>query len=90
MRYDDIPASGGDLAAEARGAYDLDTPDLDQADLDEVIRLLDEVWGREVGRIWLNGENSFLDGSRPINVLRMEGPEPVIEALRAEQSGSYA
>lgn len=61
MRYDDISAGHGATAAEARAAYDLDTPDLDPVDLDEVIRLLDEVWGREVGRIWLNGGNSFLE-----------------------------
>lgn len=90
MRYDDIPASTREAAAEARATYDLDTPDLDQADLDEVIRLLDEVWGPEVGKIWLTGENGFLDGSRPINVLRIDGPAPVIAALRAVLGGSYA
>lgn len=90
MRYDDARPGSEETAAEVRAAYDLDTPDLDQADLNEVMRLLDEVWGRQVGKIWLTGENSFLDGSRPINVLRLEGPEPVIAALRAEQSGSYA
>lgn len=90
MRYDDIGPDTGGTAAEARAAYDLDTPDLDEADLDEVLRLLDYVWGREVGKLWLDGENAFLDGSRPINVLRIDGPEPVIAALRAVLGGSYA
>lgn len=48
------------------------------------------VWNPELVMPWLHSPNSFLAGARPIDVLRLRGPEELIGALNAEYAGSYA
>ena len=57
---------------------------------------LDYVWGRllqlypqKQAEIWLRSPNSHL-GARPIDVLRVRGAGPVIDALDAEEEGAFA
>ncbi len=39
---------------------------------------------------WLVGQEPFLDGSRPIDVLAIRGVAPLIEALDGIDAGAYA
>ena len=59
-------------------------------DLDHIIARLQLVWDGEVIGDWLEGSNAFLDGARPIDVLRANGSVQVLEAIEAEASGAYA
>ena len=59
-------------------------------DLDHIVARLLLLWAPEVIGDWLEGSNAFLDGARPIDVLRMRGSVEVLEAIESEASGSYA
>ena len=59
-------------------------------DLDHIIARLQLIWDEDVIGDWLEGANAFLDGARPIDVLRVNGSGPVLEAIEAEASGAYA
>lgn len=59
-------------------------------DLDHVIARAGLLWKPSVIGAWLNGSNAFLDGARPIDVLRTTGSAPVIDALDQELAGGYA
>lgn len=59
-------------------------------DLDHVIARAGLLWKPSVIGSWLNGSNAFLDGARPIDVLRTTGSAPVIDALDQELAGGYA
>ncbi|MHB8246991.1 MAG: hypothetical protein ACYDGN_16915 [Acidimicrobiales bacterium] len=59
-------------------------------DLDHIIARLQLIWDEEVIGDWLEGTNTFLDGARPIDVLRVNGSVPVLEAIEAEAAGAYA
>ncbi|WP_309129997.1 antitoxin Xre/MbcA/ParS toxin-binding domain-containing protein [Brevibacterium sp.] len=60
-------------------------------DLEYVITRARLLWADdETVSSWLYGNNSFLGGSRPIDVLETEGAAPVIEALDQESTGSFA
>jgi len=59
-------------------------------DLDYVIARAAMLWPMEVVHDWLVGSNAFLNGARPVDVVRSEGAKAVIEALDAELSGAYA
>ena len=59
-------------------------------DLDHIIARLQLIWDEEVIGDWLEGANAFLDGARPIDVLRVNGSVPVLEAIEAEAAGAYA
>lgn len=59
-------------------------------DLDHVLARASLLWAPSVVLSWLTGSNSFLDGARPIDVLRTRGSAEVIIALDAEMAGSYA
>jgi hypothetical protein len=59
-------------------------------DLDHIVARLQLIWDEEVIGDWLEGSNAFLDGSRPIDVLRVNGSVPVLEAIEAEAAGAYA
>ena len=41
-------------------------------------------------REWFTSANAFLNGARPHDVLLVEGPTRVIQALHAEAAGSFA
>jgi len=59
-------------------------------DLDYVIARASMLWPTPVVNDWLTGNNSFLNGARPIDVIKYQGVGSVIEALDAELSGAYA
>ncbi|WP_223695225.1 antitoxin Xre/MbcA/ParS toxin-binding domain-containing protein [Leifsonia poae] len=48
------------------------------------------LWGSAGVLPWLTSANSFLDGATPMDVLRLRGSRDVVDALDAEQAGSYA
>jgi Protein of unknown function (DUF2384) len=56
-------------------------------DLEHVIARARLVWGETAAATWLGSANSYLDGARPIDVLRLSGAAPVLEALDAETWG---
>jgi uncharacterized protein (DUF2384 family) len=59
-------------------------------DLDHVLARVLLVWTPDVAVDWLTGSNSYLDGARPIDVLRVRGSAEVLEALDAAASGAFA
>lgn len=59
-------------------------------DVKEVIRRANEVWGSEAAKIWLDSSNSYLDGARPRDVLKLEGPDRILRILDAEMWGRGA
>ena len=57
---------------------------------------LDYVWGRLLqlyperqAKTWMSSPNAHL-GARPIDVLRVRGAGPVIDAIDAEEEGAFA
>lgn len=40
--------------------------------------------------LWLKGNDGQLGGAQPIDVLQLEGSQPVLEALRAFEEGAFA
>jgi hypothetical protein len=57
-------------------------------DLDYVYARLLQLFPAEQADIWLHSMNSYL-GARPIDVLRLRGAVPVIEAIDAEAEGAF-
>lgn len=58
-------------------------------DLDHVMARATMLWTRETAIEWLEGSNSYLEGARPIDVLKTRGSSEVIDALDAAQSGAF-
>jgi uncharacterized protein (DUF2384 family) len=56
-------------------------------DLEHVIARARLVWSAAAAATWLVSANSCLDNARPIDVLQINGPAPVLEALDAETWG---
>lgn len=59
-------------------------------DIDHVIARAGLLWTPPVVSAWLVGANAFLGGARPIDVVKIRGAEPVIDALDQELAGAYA
>lgn len=59
-------------------------------DLDHVIALAVQTWAPAVVMDWMTSANDFLEGARPIDVIRLRGSSDVIDALKATLSGAYA
>lgn len=59
-------------------------------DLEHILARARLVWGDPSALTWLESPNSFLEGSRPLDVLRTAGPGIVLEALDAEEWGGAA
>lgn len=59
------------------------------ADLDSLVGHLHTAFTPAQARLWLEGHNPHLD-ARPIDVYRLEGAAPVIEAIRAHEQGAFA
>lgn len=57
-------------------------------DLDHVFARALLLWPAEVVMDWMVGSNGYLDGARPIDVLRTRGVTEVIEALEAAEQGA--
>jgi hypothetical protein len=53
-------------------------------DLEHVLARARLVWGEIAAATWLESANGYLGGARPIDVLQLSGPSPVLEALDAE------
>jgi hypothetical protein len=58
-------------------------------DLDYVFGRLEQLFPSRQAEIWLTSFNAHL-GARPIDVLRLKGATPVIEAIDAEAQGAFA
>jgi hypothetical protein len=58
-------------------------------DLDYVFGRLEQLFTSRQAEIWLTSFNAHL-GGRPIDVLRLRGAAPVIEAIDAEAQGAFA
>lgn len=56
-------------------------------DLDYVLARANLLWPPEVVLEWLNGPTSYLDGGRPIDVVKRRGPSEVIELSPTSPSG---
>lgn len=59
-------------------------------DLDHVMARAQLLWAPAVATVWLNSPNAFLDGAKPMDVLRTRGSGDVIHALDATMSGAFA
>jgi uncharacterized protein (DUF2384 family) len=59
-------------------------------DLHDVLVRILRVYNRETAAMWLVGSEPLLGGSRPIDVLSMEGAAPVIRAIDGIAQGAYA
>jgi uncharacterized protein (DUF2384 family) len=59
-------------------------------DLSHVLSRALQVFKPETAMQWLVGQEPFLDGSRPIDVLAIRGVAPLIEALDGIDAGAYA
>ncbi|MFT4398407.1 antitoxin Xre/MbcA/ParS toxin-binding domain-containing protein [Gordonia lacunae] len=59
-------------------------------DLEAILARARLIWGPNAARIWLESPNAFLGGARPLDVLRLEGSAPVLQALDAETWGGAA
>lgn len=59
-------------------------------DLDHVIARANLLWQPSVVTSWLYGNNAFLEGARPVDVVKLQGATPVIAALDQELAGGYA
>lgn len=80
---EDLPgrwASGQDAPEEAYRAQ--------LADLDALIGHLLSAFTPAQARLWLGGHDAGL-GARPIDVFRLAGAAPVIEAIRAHRQGTF-
>lgn len=58
-------------------------------DLDYVFGRLEQLFSARQAEIWLTSFNAYL-GARPVDVLRIRGAAPVIEAIDAEAQGAFA
>ncbi|MEU2004844.1 antitoxin Xre/MbcA/ParS toxin-binding domain-containing protein [Rhodococcus sp. NPDC019627] len=59
-------------------------------DLEHVLARARLVWGETAAHTWLESANAYLDGARPLDVLQLSGPAPVLEALDAQAWGGAA
>ena len=59
-------------------------------DLEHVLARVRLTWDGSSAVIWMNSSNAHLEGARPVDVLALRGPGPVLEALDADAWGSGA
>lgn len=59
------------------------------ADLDALVGHLHSAFTPAQAKLWLEGQDAHLR-ARPIDVYRLEGAAPVIEAIRAFEQGAFA
>ena len=58
------------------------------SDVEAVRERLSALWTDPAIEIWLTSANAHLDGARPIDVLSLNGTEPVMEAIEIEVAGA--
>jgi len=59
-------------------------------DLEHALAKARLAFGEQAAKDWLLGNNSYLGGARPIDVLKANGSRTVMDALNGEQWGSSA
>lgn len=59
-------------------------------DLEHALAKARLAFGEQAAKDWLLGNNSYLGGARPIDVLKANGSGAVMDALDGELWGSYA
>lgn len=59
-------------------------------DLEHVLARVRLVYAQPAAGVWMTSANTYLDGARPVDVLTLSGPGPVLEALDAQTWGSAA
>ena len=59
-------------------------------DLDHVMARASMLFTQPVALDWLNSSNSYLDGARPIDVLKTRGSAEVVAALDAAMAGAFS
>lgn len=59
-------------------------------DLEHVLARVRLVWAEPAAATWMTSANAHLSGARPVDVLTLRGPGPVLEALDAETWGGAA
>lgn len=57
---------------------------------DELVNRLLDVLTPARAVLWLQGSDPHLGGARPTDVLELEGPDPLFEALDAYEQGAFA
>lgn len=57
------------------------------SDVEAVRQRLSALWTNPAIDVWLTSANAHLDGARPIDVLALNGPGPVMEAIEIEVAG---
>lgn len=59
-------------------------------DLEHVLARVRLVWADPAAGVWMTSANAYLEGARPIDVLQLSGPGPVLQALDAQAWGGAA
>jgi uncharacterized protein (DUF2384 family) len=59
-------------------------------DFHDVLTRVLQIFDREAAAMWLVGSEPLLGGSRPVDVLAIEGAAPVIQAIDGIAQGAYA
>jgi uncharacterized protein (DUF2384 family) len=59
-------------------------------DLEYVTARFLQAWPVDLLGDWLEGPNPYLNDARPVDVLALEGPLPLIEAIDAGEQGAFA
>lgn len=59
-------------------------------DVEHVFARARIVWGEPAASTWMTSANAHLGGARPIDVVRLQGPGPVLAALDAAAWGGAA
>lgn len=85
---------GASRSAVSRWASGDDSPSDERAelllDVDYILGQFAQHYPAHRFHGWFDHGNAFLNGARPCDVLRVEGPTRVIEALHSEVAGSFA
>lgn len=59
------------------------------SDIEAVRERLSVLWTDPAIEVWLTSANAHLDGARPIDVMALNGREPVMEAIDIEIAGGF-
>lgn len=68
------------------------SPDAARAvtDLEFIISRARMIWDDSVIPDWLNGNNAFLDGATPLEMIRRGRTSEVLDAITGDETGVYA
>ncbi len=74
----DAARLGRDLVAQGIASY-----------AEAVRERLSALWTDPPIEVWLTSTNAHLDGARPLDVVALNGPGPVMEAIEIEVAGGF-